>query len=142
MADVVYQVLFSAGTERRKLCSLHQSAGPRRERMVDHPSRQPQSTRRFPDERALSSASNLSYGDAIENVFAWKSQAFVGNETTDRVDCVILESKPGEGDHSNYGACAAVWIDTRRMVPLRVEKYFASGRLGAPYRHTTTPRRL
>ena len=72
--------------------------------------------------------SSLSYEDAIENVFAWKNQTLAGHETINRVDCVVLESKPGEGDHSNY-ARARSWIDPRRTVPLRVEKYLASGKL-------------
>jgi Outer membrane lipoprotein-sorting protein len=77
---------------------------------------------------ALSQAvfgSDLTVADTIENFFAWKNQAIVGAEVVDRVDCQILESKPGGGDGSIYTRVRS-WIDTRRMVPLRVEKYLSS----------------
>ncbi len=41
---------------------------------------------------------------------------------------MILESKPGKGDGSGYGSVRS-WIDPRRLVPLRVEKYLPSGKL-------------
>ena len=44
------------------------------------------------------------------------------------MNCTILESKPGKGERSSYGSVKS-WIDTRRMVPLRVEKYSSSGGL-------------
>ena len=125
-ADVVYQVLFPR--ERKgEAVLLHQSAGHAASGWLVIPPNKPDAL----DASRMAGSllgSNLSYGDAIENVFAWKNQTLVGNETIDRVDCVILESKPGEGDHSNY-ARARSWIDPRRLVPLRVEKYLASGRL-------------
>lgn len=46
----------------------------------------------------------------------------------DRVNCQILESKPGWGQRSSY-ASVRTWAATRRLVPLRVEKYLASGEL-------------
>ncbi len=70
--------------------------------------------------------SDLSYGDVIENFFAWDSQTIVGTETVNGVSCVILESKPGKGERSSYGSVRS-WIDTRRLVPLRVEKFSSSG---------------
>ncbi|HEV7868381.1 MAG TPA: outer membrane lipoprotein-sorting protein [Chthoniobacteraceae bacterium] len=72
--------------------------------------------------------SDLSYEDVIENFFAWGQQAVVGTEVVDRVNCTILESKPGKGERSSY-ASVRTWVDTRRMVPLRVEKYDAPGRV-------------
>lgn len=72
--------------------------------------------------------SDLSYDDLVENFFAWDNQAIVGAETVDRVPCQILESKPGAGDRSGYSNVRS-WIDTKRMIPLRVEKYSASGKL-------------
>ncbi|MEY3896788.1 MAG: hypothetical protein RLZZ214_2308 [Verrucomicrobiota bacterium] len=72
--------------------------------------------------------SDLSYDDLVENFFAWESQAIVGTETVDRVACQILESKAGNGDHSGYSKVRS-WIDTKRMLPLRVEKYSGSGKL-------------
>ena len=106
---------------------LHQSAGHAPSGYVVVPPAKPKAL----DASQMTESflgSSLSYADAIENVFAWKNQAVVGHETIERSDCVILESKPGEGDHSSY-ARARSWIDTRRMVPLRVGKYLASGRL-------------
>ena len=125
-ADLVYQVLFPV--ERKgEAVLLHQSTGHAASGWLVIPPNKPAAL----DASQMTGSllgSNLSYEDAIENVFAWKNQSLVGNETVDRVDCVILESKPGEGDHSNY-ARARSWIDLRRLVPLRVEKYLASGQL-------------
>lgn len=72
--------------------------------------------------------SSLCYADVVENFFAWQHQAIVGNEVLDRATCVILESKPGKGDRSVY-ASVRTWVDSRRLVPLRVEKYAASGKM-------------
>jgi hypothetical protein len=71
---------------------------------------------------------DLSYEDVIENFFAWDRQAIIGTEIVDRVSCQILESKPGKSERSSY-ASVRTWVDTRRLVPLRVEKYLASGQL-------------
>jgi len=70
--------------------------------------------------------SDLSYADFIENFYAWEQQSIVGTENVDRVSCQILESRPGKGDRSIYGRVLS-WVDLKRLVPLRVEKYFQSG---------------
>lgn len=72
--------------------------------------------------------SDLSYEDAIDNFFAWSNQAIVGSEAIGRANCQILESKPGKGQRSSY-ASVRTWLDTRRMVPLRIEKLNASGQV-------------
>jgi hypothetical protein len=72
--------------------------------------------------------SDLSYQDVIENFFAWENQAIVGNDVLNRVSCLILESRPGKGEASTYASVRS-WIDPRRLVPLRVEKYLPAGRL-------------
>jgi hypothetical protein len=72
--------------------------------------------------------SDLSYEDVIENFFGWENQTIVGTEPLNRVSCVILESKPNKGTPSTY-ASVRTWIDSRRLVPLRVEKYLSSGQL-------------
>jgi len=72
--------------------------------------------------------SDLSYEDVVENFFAWDQQAIAGTEEVDGVNCPILESKPGKGQPSIYGSVRS-WIDVRRLVPLRVEKYASSGQL-------------
>lgn len=71
---------------------------------------------------------DLAYADLIENFFSWEHQSIAGTETVDRTPCQILESKPGKGDHSIYARVRS-WIDLKRMVPLRVEKYSESGQL-------------
>lgn len=71
--------------------------------------------------------SALANADLVENFFAWPQQSLVGTEVVDRVSCQILESKPAKGA-SIYGSVRS-WIDTRRMVPLRVEKYAPGGGL-------------
>ena len=70
--------------------------------------------------------SDISYGDVLENFFEWENQAIVGTEVVDRVSCQILESKPGKGERSAYPV-VRTWVDARRLVPLRIEKYQSSG---------------
>jgi hypothetical protein len=69
---------------------------------------------------------DLSYQDAIENFFAWKDQAIAGSEVVDGVECQILESKPGKSGVSIYAKVRS-WVDSKRLVPLRIEKYSAAG---------------
>jgi hypothetical protein len=91
----------------------------------------PPSTVRTLDSSQMKEAllgSDLSYADAVENFFLWKQQAITGTEIVNRVSCDILESKPGKGQRSNY-ASVRTWVDRRRDVPLRIEKYNASGKL-------------
>lgn len=81
-------------------------------------------------QRAISSAqmkdsllgSDLTYGDVMENFFAWDNQAIMGEEVAHRVKCQILESKPGKADRSRYTA-VRTWVDPTRLIPLRIEKY-------------------
>ena len=77
----------------------------------------------------------LTYEDMIENFFAWPEQAIVGTEEVNRVKCPILESKPSKGDGSSYSKVRS-WVDTKRMVPLRVEKYDASGQVARSVKTT------
>jgi hypothetical protein len=72
--------------------------------------------------------SDLSYQDAVENFFAWKKQTVVGSEVINGVNCQILESKPDNSSVSIYARVRS-WIDLRRFVPLRIEKYSASAEL-------------
>lgn len=72
--------------------------------------------------------SDLAYQDSIENFFLWSGQSLAGREHEGKVDCVILESKPGTKDSSPYGRVRS-WIDPRRMIALRVEKFDKQGRL-------------
>jgi hypothetical protein len=72
--------------------------------------------------------SGLTYEDVVDSFFTWSNQSVVGTEMVDRVSCLILESKPGRGESSSYSS-VRTWVDPRRMVPLRVEKYRSPGRL-------------
>jgi len=74
--------------------------------------------------------SALSYADVLENFFAWDDQKITGTETVDKVSCQILESRAGKGS-----PFVRSWIDTRRLVPLKVEKFLPSGK---PYRRIVT----
>ena len=71
---------------------------------------------------------DLSYEDIIDSPFAWSQQAIVGTEDMDGTPCQILESKPGKGHTSSYSSVKS-WIDSRRFVPLRIEKYDSSGKV-------------
>ena len=72
--------------------------------------------------------SDLTLADVLEDFFAWHQQTFAGTESVDHVECQILESKPGKGQHSAYGS-VRTWVDLRRMVPMRIEKFLPSGTL-------------
>jgi hypothetical protein len=70
--------------------------------------------------------SDLRLVDLIENCYAWESQTFVGDGMVGRVNCRILESKPGRGRRA-FDTMVRSWIDTARLVPLRVEKFSKPG---------------
>jgi Outer membrane lipoprotein-sorting protein len=72
--------------------------------------------------------SDLSYEDIIDNPYRWSQQAIVGSEVIDGSSCQILESKPSKGHRFSYSS-VKTWVDPRRLVPLRIEKYDASGKV-------------
>ena len=72
--------------------------------------------------------SALAYEDLVDDFYGWKSQQLVGEETLGRVPCLILESKPGPGQASSYSSVRS-WIDAKRTVPVRIEKFGAGGAL-------------
>jgi hypothetical protein len=123
-SEVVYQVLFPK--ERKGESVLLRKVGNSRANgSVFVP---PDTLRPIEDLKEPLLGSDLSYEDVVDNFFAWDQQAIVGAEKVDGVNCPILESKPGQGEHSIYGSVRS-WIDVRRLVPLRVEKYAGSGQL-------------
>jgi len=71
---------------------------------------------------------DLAYEDLLDNFFAWEQHSLVGTEVVDRIPCHILESKPGKGTRSTYARVRS-WIDTKKLVPMRIEKYLPSGEL-------------
>ncbi len=127
-SKVVYEVLFPAD-RKGEAAFLRQSSG-----------QAPSGSLRKPDGKVVPLAANdllfgsdLAVADATEDFFSWKNQSFAGSEKIGSVDCTILESKPSGS--SIYGRVRS-WIDLRRMVPLRIEKYLPSGALAR--RITTT----
>ena len=81
--------------------------------------------------------SDLSYADVTENFFAWKQQTVVGKEHLNRVNCQILESKPGKGESTAF-AMVRTWVDAEDLVPMRVEKYLSNGTIGRRIETTKT----
>ena len=125
-ADVVYQVLWP--TERKgEAVLLHKADGRPSTGSLFIPPANVRSLDASQMNEALF-GSDLSYQDIIENFFAWENQSIAGNDVLNGVNCIILESKPGKGESSTYARVRS-WIDPRRLVPLRVEKYLPSGQL-------------
>jgi len=124
--DLVYQVLWPKDRKGESFL-LHKSSGraPGGSCFTPPDSMTPLTSAKMKDGIF---GSDLSYEDLAENFFTWGNQAIVGTETVDRVPCQILESKPGKGDGTGYAKVRS-WIDTKRMVTLRVEKYTAAGKL-------------
>lgn len=123
-SEVVYQVLYPKERKGESVLLRKIGNGPASGSIFVPPN----TLRRIDDLKEPLFGSDLSYEDVVENFFAWDQQAIVGTEKVDGVNCPILESKPGEGQRSIYGSVRS-WIDVRRLVPLRVEKYASSGQL-------------
>jgi hypothetical protein len=123
-SEIVYQVLFPKERKGESVLLKRSGKGAASGSLFTPPN----TVKPIGDMKAPMLGGDLSYEDIIENFFGWDQQAIVGNEAVDGVSCQILESKPGKGNNSNYGSVRS-WIDTKRMVPLRVEKYSESGKL-------------
>lgn len=124
--DLVYQVLWP---EERKgeAVLLHKADGTPPTGSLFIPPDKPRPLHASQMSDALF-GSDLSYEDVIENFFGWANQTIVGTEVLNRVNCIILESRPDKGEPSSYSRVRS-WIDPRRLVPLRVEKYLPSGQM-------------
>jgi hypothetical protein len=123
-SEVVYQVLFPKERKGESVL-LKKSGGRPASGSILTP---PETVRPIADWKEPLLGSDLSYEDVVDNFYSWDQQAIVGAEAVDGVTCQILESKPGKGDRSTYGSVRS-WIDVKRLVPLRVEKYSGSGQL-------------
>jgi hypothetical protein len=123
-SEVVYQVLFPKERKGESVLLRKIGNGPASGSLFVPPN----SLRPIGDLKEPLFGSDLSYEDVIDNFFAWDQQAIVGVEEVDGVNCPILESKPGKDERSIYGSVRS-WIDVRRLVPLRIEKYASSGQL-------------
>ncbi len=124
-ADIVYQILFPK--ERMGESVLLHRAGHKFSGTVFRPPNTLQPIGPAEMSQALF-GSDLSYEDIVDSPFTWSQQAIVGTENVDRFSCQVLESKPGK-DHSSSYASVKSWIDSKRMVPLRIEKYDAGGKV-------------
>lgn len=123
--DLAYQVLWP-NEHKGEAVILHQAGGSAKGSIIV-PQKPVRTIKPSQMDEGLFD-SDLSYEDAVENFFAWKKQAIVGTEVIDNVNCQILESKPDNSSASTYGKVRS-WIDVRRFVPLRIEKYSSSGDL-------------
>jgi hypothetical protein len=126
MADLVYRVLWP-NEHKNEAVILHQETGSAPSGWMIVPPNTIRALKASEMNEGLF-GSDLSYQDAIENFFAWEKQAIIGAEVVNRVNCQILESKPGKSGISIYAKVRS-WIDPQRLVPMRVEKYSASGEL-------------
>lgn len=124
-SDIVYQVLFPK--ERKGEAVLLQRSGDKVTGTAFVP---PDVVRPIAAEKMNQSlfGSDLSYEDIIDNPFRWPHQAIVGTEAIDKIPCQILESKPEKAASSSYSS-VKTWVDLRRLVPLRIEKYDSSGKV-------------
>lgn len=122
-SEVLYQVLFPK--ERKGESVLLKRSGKSSSGSIFLP---PSTVKPIDDMKGALLGGDLTYEDIIDNFYGWDQQAIVGTEVVDGVSCQVLESKPGKGDRSSYGSVKS-WIDVKRMVPLRIEKYSGSGQL-------------
>jgi hypothetical protein len=123
-AEVVYQVLYPKERKGESVLLRKSGNGPATGSVFVPPD----TVRPIDDLNEPLFGSDLAYEDVIDNFFAWNQQTIAGTGEVDRVKCTILESKPGKDEHSIYGSVRS-WIDVRRLVPLRIEKYSSSGEL-------------
>jgi hypothetical protein len=123
-SEVVYQVLYPKERKGESVLLRIIGNGPASGSVFVPPN----TLRSIDDLKEPLLGSDLSYEDAVDNFFAWDHQTIAGAGEVDGVNCQILESKPGQNQHSIYGSVRS-WIDVRRLVPLRVEKYDSSGQL-------------
>ncbi len=120
-SDILYQVLYPK--ERKGEAVLLQRQGGKITGKVFTPAGGVKDIASLKDSLL---GSDLSYEDIAENFFSWSQQSFGGSEEVDKTPCQILESTSGGG--SSYSRVRS-WVDLRKLVPLRVEKYSGSGQL-------------
>ena len=123
--DIVYQILFPK--ERKGESVLLHRSGHKFSGTVFTPPNNLKSIGSAEMKQSLF-GSALSYEDIIDSPFTWTQQTIVGTEDMDGTPCQILESKPGKGHTLSYSSVKS-WIDSRRLVPLRIEKYDSSGKV-------------
>ena len=121
-SDIVYQILFPK--ERKgEAVLLHRSG----DKFTGTAFTLPDSVKPIVQMTQPLFGSALTYEDIIDSPYAWSQQTIVGSEAVDKIQCQILESKPGK--HISSYASIKTWADPRRLVPLRIEKYDSSGKV-------------
>lgn len=123
--DIVYQILFPK--ERKGESVLLHRSGNKFSGTLFTPQNNLKSIGSAEIKQSLF-GSDLCYEDIIDSPFAWSQQTIVGTENMDATPCQILESKPGKGHSSSYSSVKS-WVESGRLVPLRIEKYDASGKV-------------
>ena len=123
-SEVVYQVLYPKERKGESVL-LRKIGNGRTSGSVFVP---PNTLRQIDDPKEPLLGSDLSCEDVVDNFFTWGRQALLGTGEVDGVKCSILESKPAKDEHSIYGSVRS-WIDVRRLVVRRVEKYDNAGQL-------------
>lgn len=121
-SDIVYQILFPK--ERKGEAVLLHRAG---DKFSGTTFTLPDSVKPIGQMTQPLFGSALTCEDIIDSPFAWPQQTIVGTETIGKIECQILESRPGK--HSSSYASVKTWADPRRLVPLRIEKYDSSGKV-------------
>lgn len=115
--ELVYQVLWPKERAGEAVL-LRQSGGEMSGTVFTPPDKFRTLTAGQMNESFLGTA--LSHADVLENFFTWSNQKIVGTEVVNKVSCQVLESRSGT-------ATVRSWIDMKRMVPMRVEKFLPSG---------------
>jgi hypothetical protein len=124
-SDIVYQILFPKERKGESVL-LHRSG----EKFTGTTFAPPNTVRPIGSGQMTQPlfGSDLSYEDIIDSPFRWTQQAIIGTELIDNIPCQILQSKPGKGHSSSYSS-VKTWVDPRRLVPLRIEKYDSADKL-------------
>jgi len=123
-SDIVYQILFPKERKGESVL-LHRSGNKFTGSLFKAPDTLKQIGAGEMNQALF--GTDLTYEDIIDSPFAWSQQAIVGTQKIDRFDCQILESKPG--NHASSYASVKTWVDSKRMVPLQIEKYDNSGKV-------------
>jgi hypothetical protein len=124
--DVLYQVLFPKDRKGQSILLSKEGSNSTQ----GYSFTPPEKTARRVNKAKLTESilgSDLTYQDIIENFFRWKNQAITGQEAVGRVNCIVLESKPGSSDATPYRLVKS-WIDPKKLVALRVIKYDKAGK--------------
>jgi hypothetical protein len=125
-SEVAYEVLWPTERKGERLVLRQRGNGPVEAATLVPPDKRQRLTSGQMLDPVL--GSDLAAQDAVENFFRWKQQTLDGREKIGNADCIKLESRPGAGDSSPYGKVVS-WIDPRKMIPLRIEKFDKSGNL-------------